>query len=190
MRYVRQTGIKTQIWHHKRCPSTKTTSLNQLFGKCFRHTSKQGHILYICIDSAFCRKLFQSVSSVNLVVFPLSRHVVLFFGWVIWHVFIQHPNLLDQEMFVAALLQAKDSALNEWRLVIRMKIKHWQKIKWTCHFKLLSQQGNAVPIDWSQGYEVAQHDTARQKEAVVWRRNTDRGWIWNLDGESISVALR
>lgn len=190
MRYVRQTGIKTQIWHHKRCPSTKTTSLNQLFGKCFRHTSKQGHILYICIDSAVCRKLFQSVSTVNLVVFPLSRHVVLFFGWVIWHVFIQHPNLLDQEMFVAALLQAKDSALNEWRLVIRMKIKHWQKIKWTCHFKLLSQQGNAVPIDWSQGYEVAQHDTARQKEAVVWCRNTDRGWIWNLDGESISVALR
>lgn len=57
MRSVRQTGIKTQIWHRKRCPSTKTTSLNQLFGKCFSHTSKPGHILYVCIHSVF--KLFE-----------------------------------------------------------------------------------------------------------------------------------
>lgn len=122
MRYVRQTQIKTQIIRHKTCASTKTTSLIRLFGKCFRHTSKPGHILYICIHTVF--KLFQcfycelgGVSSFK------TRSVVLFFRWVIWYLFIQHPNLLNQEMFVAALLQAKDAALNEWRLVIRMKIK-------------------------------------------------------------------
>lgn len=78
MRYVRQTQIITQIIGHKTRASTKTTSLIQLFGKCFRHTSKPGHILYICTHAVL--KSFQcfycelgGVSSIK------ALRVVLFF---------------------------------------------------------------------------------------------------------------
>lgn len=39
----------------------------------------------------------------------------------------------------------------------------WKICRKTCHFKLTFQQSNTVPIDGSQGDEVTQHNTARQK---------------------------
>lgn len=53
-------------------------------------------------------------------------------------------------------------------LVFRMNIKKNAKKKQKpCHFKLTFQQGNTLSIDGNQGYEVAQYDTARQKNTVV-----------------------